>query len=59
MQNCIPRSSVDQSNSLEKEMKVSPEVIAAMLEHRTKDKKVFWEFDSIIMQNMSHNIAIA
>ena len=50
---------MDQSNSLEKEMKVSPHVIAAMLEHRTKDKKVFWEFDSIIMQNMSHNIAIA
>ena len=53
MQNCIPRSSVDQ------EMKVSPDVIVVMLEHRTKDKKVFWEFDSIIMQNMSHNIAIA
>ena len=29
----------------------SPDVIAAMLVHRTKEKKVFWVFDSIIMQN--------
>ena len=28
----------------------SPEV---MLVHRNKEKKVFWEFDSIIIQNMS------
>ena len=32
-----------------------PDVIAAMLVHRTKEKKVFWEFDSIIMQN-GHNL---
>ena len=31
----------------------SPDVIAAMLKHRTREKKVFWEFDSIIMPNMS------
>ena len=29
-----------------------------MLVHRTKEKKVFWEFDSIIMQNMSHNLLL-
>ena len=36
----------------------SPEVITAMLVHRTKEKKVFQEFDSIIMQNMSHNLLL-
>ena len=35
----------------------SPDVIAAMLVHRTKEKKVFWEFDSIIMQN-GHNLLL-
>ena len=30
----------------------------AMLVHRTIEKKVFWEIDSIIMQNMNHNYAI-
>ena len=30
-----------------------------MLVHRTKQiKKVFWEFDSIIMQNMIHNLLL-
>ena len=29
-----------------------------MLVHRTIKKKVFWEFDSIIMQNMSHNLLL-
>ena len=29
-----------------------------MLVHRTKEKKVFWEFGSIIMQNMSHNLLL-
>ena len=27
-----------------------------MLVHRTTEKKVFWEFDSIIMQSMSHDL---
>ena len=36
----------------------SPDVIATMLIHRTKEKKVFWEFDSIIMQNMSHYLLL-
>ena len=31
----------------------SPDVTAAMLVYRTIRKKVFWEFDSIIMQNLS------
>ena len=26
--------------------------------HRTIEKKVFWEFDSIIMQNMNHNLLL-
>ena len=26
--------------------------------HTTIEKKVFWEFDSIIMQNMSHNLVL-
>ena len=34
----------------------SPDVTAAMLVHRTIEKKVSWEFDSIIIQNMSHNL---
>ena len=29
------------------------DVTAAMLVYRTKAKKVFWEFDSLIMQNLS------
>ena len=29
-----------------------------MLVQRTKVKKVFWEFDSIIVQNMSHNLLL-
>ena len=29
-----------------------------MLVHRTKAKKVIWEFDSIIMQNMSLNFLL-
>ena len=33
----------------------SPAIIAAMLVHGTKETKVFWEFESIIMQNTSHN----
>ena len=36
----------------------SPDVTAAMLVHRTIEKRVFWEFDSIIMQNMSHNLLL-
>ena len=32
---------------------VSRDVTAAMLVYRTIAKKVFWEFDSIIMQNLS------
>ena len=36
----------------------SPDVIADMLVHRTKEKKVFWEFDSNIMQNVSHNLLL-
>ena len=31
----------------------APDVTAAMLVYRTIAKKVFWEFDSIIMQNLS------
>ena len=31
----------------------SHDVITTMLVNRTKEKKLFWEFDSIIMQNMS------
>ena len=33
--------------------KLQCDVTAAMLEYRTIVKKVFWEFDSIIMQNLS------
>ena len=29
-----------------------------MLVHRTKEKKAFWEFDSVIAQNMSHNLLL-
>jgi len=29
--------------------------MAAMLVHRTKEKKFVWELDSIIMQTMSHH----
>ena len=29
-----------------------------MLVYRTIEKKVFWQFDSIIMQNMSHNLLL-
>ena len=36
----------------------SPDVTAAMLVQRTIEKKVFWEFDSIIMQSMSHNLLL-
>ena len=36
----------------------SPDVTAAMLVYRTIEKKVFWEFDSIMMQNMSHNLLL-
>ena len=32
----------------------SRDVTAAMLVYRTIAKKVFWEFDSIIMQNLSN-----
>ena len=32
----------------------APDVTAAMLVYRTIAKKVFWEFDSIIMQNKSN-----
>ena len=31
----------------------SRDVTAAMLVYRTITKKIFWEFDSIIMQNLS------
>ena len=34
----------------------SPDVIAALLVDRTKEKKVFWVFDLIIMQNINHNL---
>ena len=36
----------------------SPDVTAAMLVYRTIEKKVFREIDSIIMQNMSHNLLL-
>ena len=37
----------------------SPDATAAMLVHRTIiEKKVFWEFDSIIMQSMRHNLLL-
>ena len=36
----------------------SPDVTAAMLVYRTIEEKVFWEFDSIIMQNMCHNLLL-
>ena len=36
----------------------SPDVIVAMLVHRTDEEKMFWEFYSIIMQNMSHNLLL-
>ena len=29
-----------------------------MLVYRTIEEKVFWEFDSIIMQNMCHNLLL-
>ena len=29
-----------------------------MFVYRTIEKTVFWEFDSIIMQNMSHNLLL-
>ena len=34
------------------------EVIATVLVHRTKEKKVFWEFDFVTMQNTSHNLLL-
>ena len=36
----------------------SCDVTAAMLVYRTIAKKVFWEFDSIIMQNLSDILAL-
>ena len=36
----------------------SPDVTAAMLVYRRIEENVFWEFDSIIMQNMSHNLLL-
>ena len=36
----------------------SLDAIAAMLVHRTKEKNVFWELDSFIMRNMSHNLLL-
>ena len=33
----------------------SPDVIASMLVHRPIEKKLLWQFDSIVMQNMSHH----
>ena len=36
----------------------SRDVTAAMLVYRTIAKKVFWEFDSIIMQNLSDNLPL-
>ena len=36
----------------------STDLIVAMLVHRTKEKKIFWQFDSIIMQNKSHNLLL-
>ena len=36
---------------------LSPEV-AAMLVHRIKEEKVFQDVDSIIMQNMTHNLLL-
>ena len=34
------------------------DVTAAMLVHRTTEKNVYWEFDPIIMQNMSYNLLL-
>ena len=42
---------VERSNN----SRFSCDVTAAMLVYRTIVKKVFWEFDSIIMQNVSEN----
>ena len=36
----------------------SPDVTAAMLVRKTMEKKIFWDFYSIIMQNMSHNLVV-
>ena len=36
----------------------SPDVTAAMFVYRTIEKTVFWEFDSVIMQNMSDNLLL-
>ena len=36
----------------------SPDFTAAMLVYRTIEENVFWEFDSIIMQNMCHNLLL-
>ena len=36
----------------------SADVIAAMLVHKTKEKKSILGFDSIVMQNMSHNLLL-
>ena len=34
----------------------SPDVIAVMLVHRTKERTFLWECDSSILQNMSHKL---
>ena len=36
----------------------SPDITAAMLVHKTIEKRVFWELDFIIMQNMSHKFVL-
>ena len=36
----------------------SPDVTTAMFVYRTIEKTVFWELDSIIMQNLSHNLLL-
>ena len=36
-----------------------PDVIAAMLVHRTKEKRLVWEFESSIVQNMSHHLRLS
>ena len=36
----------------------SAAVTVAMLVHRTKEKKVFWEFDAITMQNKDPNLLL-
>lgn len=37
----------------------SPDVFTNMLVHRTKERNVLWEFDSVVVQNVSHHLPLA